>query len=50
MGGDSAPVVAARLRMTDLTAGILTIVAVKEVHSTRAIVIMPDGLTGVVER
>lgn len=50
MGGDSAPVVAARLRMTELMPGVLSIVAVKEVHSTRAIVSMPDGLTGVVER
>jgi rRNA biogenesis protein RRP5 len=50
MGGDNAPVVAARLRPTELAAGVLTIVAVKEVHSTRAVVSMPDGLTGVLER
>ena len=50
LGGGDAPVVAARLRASDLVAGMQTLVAVKEVHSTRAMVSMPSGLTGVLER
>jgi hypothetical protein len=45
-----APVTTARLRPASLAQGVLTLVAVREVHSSRAVVTLPDGLFGTLDR
>ena len=49
LGGSSAAL-AARLKTSELTPGTLALCAVREVHSSRAILSLPDGHLGLLER
>jgi len=49
LGGSSAAL-AARLKASELTPGTLALCAVREVHSSRAILSLPDGHLGLLER